>query len=61
MPSAEDLNVMVNGTDLRKFITTDQPLCRGSGGGTRPPVGGLGGTPPILVFPSFSKARLNSP
>jgi hypothetical protein len=40
----------LNGTDLRKFITIDQSLCRGSGGGTRPPVGGLGGTPPNLGF-----------
>ncbi|HEY9615176.1 hypothetical protein, partial [Allocoleopsis sp.] len=34
---------------------TNQPLCRGSGGGTRPPVGGLGGNPPIWVL---SKERL---
>ncbi|MBW4647153.1 MAG: hypothetical protein KME06_00405 [Kastovskya adunca ATA6-11-RM4] len=44
------IDVKQNGTDLRKFITTDQTLCRGSGGGTHPPVGGLGGSPPKLGF-----------
>ena len=59
-----------NGTDLRKFITIDQSLCRGSGGGPRPPVGGLGGIgapsgvggrpPPSWFFPNSDHFSLKS-
>ena len=47
-----DLKNAINGTGLTNTTvnTTYQPLCRGSGGGTRPPVGGLGGSPPNLGF-----------
>ncbi len=40
-----------NGTDLRTLINTNQSLCRGFGGGTRPKMRGLGGSPPDLVSP----------
>ena len=45
---------------LSFILNTNQPLCRGFGGGTRPPIGGLGGSPPILVSPKNDNFSLKS-
>ncbi len=56
--SIKSLNL--NRTDLRTLININQPLCRGFGGGTRPKMGGLGGSPPILVSPKNDNFSLKS-
>jgi len=42
--------LMLNGTDLRTLITSLYPCAGGLGEALRPPMGGLGGTPPSMVF-----------
>ena len=50
-----------NGTDLKTLIPLPiNPYGGGLGEAFRPPVGGLGGSPPIRVFPKNDNFSLKS-
>ena len=49
----------LNVTDLRKVITPINPCAGGLGEALRPPIGGFGESPPIMVFLQTTIFRLS--